>query len=172
MVDVVPIFVALTPSLLHHNNVGVTYAGTSNFRMEQVRFVPLYFVVMPKSMITIIEVQFVSILIHIVVGIRSRSQTLRGAKLVNVHEEMPIKVNKVFASRPLNPGGGGLDTLGPLRPPRFLGYFGLLMVNLGRPPLPPNRPYCWSFNYLEYVEDFDPDVHVRVFKAVIRTNVE
>jgi hypothetical protein len=33
VVDVIPIFIAPTPSLLHHNNIGVTYAGTSNFKI-------------------------------------------------------------------------------------------------------------------------------------------
>jgi hypothetical protein len=47
MVDVVPIYVAPTPSLLHHNNVGVVYAGTSNLNMELVRFIPLYSMAMP-----------------------------------------------------------------------------------------------------------------------------
>jgi len=42
MANVIPIFVAPTPSLLHHNNVRVTYARTSNFRMEPVRSIPLY----------------------------------------------------------------------------------------------------------------------------------
>jgi hypothetical protein len=46
------------------------------------------------------------------------------------------------------------------------------MVNLGRPSLPPNKPYCWPFNYPEYVKDFGPDVHVKVFKAAIRANNE
>jgi hypothetical protein len=32
MVDVAPIFVTHVPNLLHHNNVVVTYAGTSNFK--------------------------------------------------------------------------------------------------------------------------------------------
>jgi hypothetical protein len=41
--DIVPISIAHAPSLLHHNNVGITYGGTSNFKMELVRFVPLYF---------------------------------------------------------------------------------------------------------------------------------
>ncbi len=45
--DVIPISLALAPNLLHHNNVGVTYARTSNFKMEPTRFVPLYFVAMP-----------------------------------------------------------------------------------------------------------------------------
>ncbi len=47
MADVVFIYVAHVPSLLHQNNIGVTYAKTSNFRMELIRFVPLYFVAMP-----------------------------------------------------------------------------------------------------------------------------
>jgi hypothetical protein len=44
------------------------------------------------------------------------------------------------------------------------------MVNPGRPPLPPNRPYHRPFNYHEYVKDFDPNVHVRMLKATIRAN--
>jgi hypothetical protein len=47
MADVVPISLAPIPSLLHQNNIGVTYARTSNFRMEPVRFVPSYSVAMP-----------------------------------------------------------------------------------------------------------------------------
>jgi hypothetical protein len=47
MANVVLIFVAHVPNLLHHNNVGVTYLGTSNFKMELVKFIPLYFVAMP-----------------------------------------------------------------------------------------------------------------------------
>ncbi len=35
MADVIPISVALTPSLLHHNNVGVTYPGTSSLRTRK-----------------------------------------------------------------------------------------------------------------------------------------
>jgi len=46
------------------------------------------------------------------------------------------------------------------------------MVNPSRPPLPPNRPYRWPFNYLEYVKDSDPGAHVRVFKVVIKANSE
>jgi hypothetical protein len=41
------------------------------------------------------------------------------------------------------------------------------MMDPSKPPLPPNRPYCGPFNYLEYVKDFNLDVHVRVFKATI-----
>jgi hypothetical protein len=47
MAYVVPIFVAFTPNLFHHNNVGVTYTGTSNFKVEPIRSVPLYFAAMP-----------------------------------------------------------------------------------------------------------------------------
>jgi hypothetical protein len=47
VVDVVPIYIAHVPNLLHQKNVGVTYARTSNFRMELVRSVPLYCVAMP-----------------------------------------------------------------------------------------------------------------------------
>jgi hypothetical protein len=46
------------------------------------------------------------------------------------------------------------------------------MVNPKKPPLPPNRPYCQPFNYLEYVEDSNLDVHVRVFKVAIKANNE
>jgi hypothetical protein len=46
------------------------------------------------------------------------------------------------------------------------------MMNQGKPPLPPNRPCRQSLSYLEYVKDYDLDVHVRVFKATIRANSE
>jgi hypothetical protein len=41
--DVTPIIVAPTPNLFHHNNVGITYVGTSNFIVEPIRFVPLFY---------------------------------------------------------------------------------------------------------------------------------
>jgi hypothetical protein len=47
MADVVLVFIAPTPSLLHQNHIGITYVGISNFRMELVRFVPLYFLALP-----------------------------------------------------------------------------------------------------------------------------
>ncbi len=47
--NVIPIFVAHVPNLLHHNNVVVTYLGISNFKMELVRSIPLYFVVGVRS---------------------------------------------------------------------------------------------------------------------------
>jgi hypothetical protein len=46
------------------------------------------------------------------------------------------------------------------------------MVNPSKPPLPPNRPYRQPLNYLGYVKDFHPNVHVRVFNVAIRTNGE
>jgi hypothetical protein len=46
------------------------------------------------------------------------------------------------------------------------------MMDLNRPPLPPNKPYCQPLNYLEYVKKFNQDAHVKVFKATIRANGE
>jgi hypothetical protein len=46
MANVILVCVTSTPNQLHHNNVGVTYTRTSNFKMELVRFVPLYFMLM------------------------------------------------------------------------------------------------------------------------------
>ncbi len=46
------------------------------------------------------------------------------------------------------------------------------IMNSSKPSLPPNRPYRRPFNYLEYVKDSNPDAHVRVFKATIRSNGE
>jgi hypothetical protein len=85
---------------------------------------------------------------------------------------MPKELNKVFAKQPSYPGGRRSR---PLKPPRLLrpsSYFGLPMMNLGRPRLPPNKPYHWSLNYPEYVKDCNLDPHVRVFKTTIKTNGE
>jgi hypothetical protein len=82
---------------------------------------------------------------------------------------MPRKVNRIFVKQPSNPRGKGLGPPRPLRPSR---YFGLLMMNLGKPPSPPNRPYHHPFNYPKYMKDFDPNVHVIIFKAAIRVNGE
>jgi hypothetical protein len=43
------------------------------------------------------------------------------------------------------------------------------MMNLGRPPLPPNKPYRQPFNYPKYVKNFNLDVHV---KTTIKANGE
>jgi hypothetical protein len=133
------IFVVLIPNLLHHNNVGVIYPIISNFKMELVISIPLYFVAMPQSMVIVIEAPFVITLAHIVVGMRFRPQIPRETELVSVHTKMPRKVDRIFVRQPLDPGGGGSD---PLRPPRPSRCFGLPMMNLGIPPLPPNKPYC------------------------------
>ncbi len=155
--------------MLQQKNIGITYVGTSNFKMELVKSVQLYFVVMPQVIITFIEVPFVLALITIVSNIRSRPHTPRGTQFVNLDENFPKEVNKVFASQPSDQGGSGLD---PPRLPGPLGYFGLPMVHTYMPPLPPSRPYHRPLNYLEYVKDFDLDVHVKVFKAAIRANSE
>jgi hypothetical protein len=48
---------------------------------------------------------------------------------------MPRKVNMIFVGYPSDlGGGGGLDRLRPLGPPRPLGYFGLPTVNPRKPP--------------------------------------
>jgi hypothetical protein len=88
---------------------------------------------------------------------------------------MPIKVDRIFVKQPLDIGRGGLEPLGPPKPPRPLGlsgYFGLPMMNPSRLSLAPNKTYHWPLNYLEYVKDYDPNAHVRVFKATIRANGE
>jgi len=72
MANVVPISVAPAPNLFHHNNVGVTYVGISNFRVELVRSIPLYFVAMPHSMVIVIEVPFTTTLAHTITIIRSK----------------------------------------------------------------------------------------------------
>jgi len=89
VVDVVPIFITHVQSLLDQDNIGVTYARTSNFKMELVTSMPLYFVVMPEFIITIIEVLFISMLVNTIVGIKSKLQTPRGTKVVSLHEDMP-----------------------------------------------------------------------------------
>ncbi len=116
--DVISIFIASLPSLLHQNNVGVTYAKISNFKMELVKSMPIYFVAMPKSIITITEVLFVSALVHIVDGVKSKPQTPRGTKFVNLHKYILRKVNIIFTSQPSDLGGGDSNPQGLPRPPR------------------------------------------------------
>ncbi len=64
VVDVVPFLVALAPNLFHHNNVGVTYVGISNFKVEPLRFVPLYFLAVLHSVVTITKAPFITTLAH------------------------------------------------------------------------------------------------------------
>jgi len=35
-----------------------------------------------------------------------------------------------------------------------------------------SKPYHWPLNYLEYVKDFHPYAHVKVFKVAIKVNGE
>ncbi len=88
--------------MLHQDNIGTTYVGTSNLRMEPITFVPLYFVAMPQFIIIITKALFVSTPINIVVGLKSRPQTPKGTKFVNLCEDMPQEVKGVFASQPSN----------------------------------------------------------------------
>jgi hypothetical protein len=81
--NVIDVSIVITPNLLHHNNVGAVYLGNSNLRMDLVRFVPLYYMVMPQSMVIVIKTPFVTTLAHTIVGLRSRPQAPK--QLVNVH---------------------------------------------------------------------------------------
>jgi hypothetical protein len=80
-------------------------------------------------------------------------------------------MDNIFVEQPLDLGRSS----NPPTPPWHPGpsrYFGLPMINLGKPLVPPNRPYYWPFNYPEYVKDSNPDAHVRVFKVTVWTNGE
>jgi hypothetical protein len=127
MADIVPIFATLVPNLFHHNNVGITYAGTSNFKMEPLRSVPLYSMAMPRSMVIVNEAPFTTTPTHTNYGMRSKPHTPRGIDLVSIHTQMLTKVYTIFVGQPLDPGEGGS---GPPRPSR---YFGLPMVNQSKP---------------------------------------
>jgi hypothetical protein len=81
---------------------------------------------------------------------------------------MPKEVNNFFVGQPLDLKGADSNPPGPPGPLELIGYFGLSMVNPSRPPLPPNKPYCWSFNYFGYVKDFDLDIHVRFLKLPLK----
>jgi len=41
-----------------------------------------------------------------------------------------------------------------------------------QPIIPYHRPFMRPLNYHEYKKDYDPNVHVQVFKATIKTNNE
>jgi hypothetical protein len=84
-------------------------------------------------------------------------------------------VDNFFVKQPLDLREGGSNPprpLKPLGPPEPSGYFGLPMMDLGRPPLPPNRPYHHPLIYPKYVKDSDLDAHFEVFKIAIITNGE
>jgi hypothetical protein len=72
VVDVIPTYVAHVPNLLHHNNVGVTYVGTSNFKVKLVVFKLLYYVAMPHYVVIVIKAQFTVALTHTIVGMKSK----------------------------------------------------------------------------------------------------
>jgi len=129
IVNVASISIALASNMFHHNNVGITYVGTSNFRVEPLKSIPLYYVAMPHSMVIVTEAPFITTLAHTIVGMKSKPQIPRGIDLVSMHIEMPKEVDKIFVGQPLDPGGGGSRPLGPLR------YFGLPTVNPSKPPL-------------------------------------
>jgi hypothetical protein len=74
--------------------------------MEPIRSVPLYSVAMPQSINIVIEALFVLTPVYIVDGVRSRPKIPRGTKFVSLHENIPVEVNKFFASEPSNLKGG------------------------------------------------------------------
>ncbi len=76
-INVVPIFVTPIQILLQQNNIGVTYVRTSNFKMKLIIFVPLYYVVMPQSIITITKAPFVLALLLMLV-VSYPDHTLQG----------------------------------------------------------------------------------------------
>jgi hypothetical protein len=71
MANIVPISIVLAPNMLHHNNVGITYVGASNFKIEPIRSVPLYFVAMLQFMVIVTETLFITTLAHTLVGMRT-----------------------------------------------------------------------------------------------------
>jgi len=81
--------------------------------MALVRYVPLYFMAMPQSIIIVIKAPFVSALVTTVGSIKSRQHTPRGTKFVNLHEDFRGKVNKDFARQPSDQGGGNSNSPRP-----------------------------------------------------------
>ncbi len=136
MAIVVLIFITLAPNMFHHNNVGVTYVKTSNFKVEPVKSIPLYYVAMLHSMVIVNEVFFLITLAHTNVVMRSKPHTPRGTDLVNMHIKMTKEVDRIFVGQPSYLRGGGSGPPRPSRPPRPVGYFGLPMVNQSKPNMP------------------------------------
>ncbi len=81
-------------------------------------------------------------------------------------------MDNIFAKQPsyLRRGRSWLPK--PPRPPRPSSYFGLPVMNPSRPPLSPNKPYRWPFNYLKYMKNSNLNAHVKVVKDAIKTNGE
>jgi len=96
IVDVVSISIALASNMFHHNNVGIIYARTSNFRVELVKSIPLYYVAMPHSMVIVTKAPFITTSTHTIVGMKFKPQTLRGINLVSMHIEMPKEVDTLL----------------------------------------------------------------------------
>jgi len=48
----------------------------------------------------------------------------------------------------------------------------VVVLQCAQPLLTLNKPYHQPFNYLEYVKDSNPDVHIKIFKVAIKTNSE
>jgi len=119
-------------------------------------------------MVTITKTPFLTTPTHTIVGLRSKPQIPREIELVNVHTRMPKEVDMIFARQPLDPKGGGSNPPIPSRPSGPSRYFGLPMMNLSIPPLPPNRPSCWPLNYPKYVKDSNPHAHVKILKVAIK----
>jgi hypothetical protein len=72
MVDVVFVSIGLAPSMLHHNNVRVTYPKTSNFKLELVRSIPLYYVTMLQSTVTITKAPIITVPAQTIISMRSK----------------------------------------------------------------------------------------------------
>jgi hypothetical protein len=79
--------------------------------------------------------------------------------LVNILSKTPFYCVVVTKSIPPNLGG---DPLKPLK--------GITMSYV-QPIVPYSRPFRRPLNYPKYKKDYDPDVHVWVFKVAIKANV-
>jgi hypothetical protein len=64
--------------------------------MEIVRSIPLHFVAMPQSMVTVTEAPFVTTPAHIVISMKSKPQTLKETQLVIMHTKILEKVDMIF----------------------------------------------------------------------------
>jgi len=75
-------------------------------------------VAMLHSMVTIIETPFTTTPTHIIVGMRSKPQTLKGIDLASMHTKMLKEVDKIFVGGSSNLGGGTSRAPRPLGPSR------------------------------------------------------
>jgi hypothetical protein len=72
VVNVVPIYVALAPNLLHHNNVGTTYAWISNFQSGTSKICTIIFYGNAPLYGIIIEGPFIITLAKPIFGMKPR----------------------------------------------------------------------------------------------------